>query len=99
MTRAGWWRKLAAPRHRRLQTVILLDSVAEHWFDALSGGVRRDESNARQKCMLSFQGTCGQWVPKSRRPGPWHAYNTELGPGAYVHGLFLARPSLWPRPA
>src|SRR3954447_17581330 len=31
----------------RLQTVTLLDAIAEHGFDALFGGARRDEERAR----------------------------------------------------
>src|SRR5512142_1927109 len=33
----------------RLQTVTLLDAVEEHRFDALFGGARRDEEQARAK--------------------------------------------------
>ena len=33
----------------RLQTVTLLDTIAEHRFDALFGGARRDEERARAK--------------------------------------------------
>ena len=33
----------------RLQTVTLLDAIAEHGFDAAFGGARRDEERARAK--------------------------------------------------
>src|SRR6478735_6808664 len=33
----------------RLQTVTLLDAIAEHGFDAAFGGARRDEDKARAK--------------------------------------------------
>ena len=47
----------AGPRGRRvrgrsrnpLQTVTLLDAIAEHRFDAVFGGARRDEERARAK--------------------------------------------------
>src|SRR4051812_7942159 len=37
-----------APRNR-LQSVTLLDAIAEHSFDAAFGGARRDEERARAK--------------------------------------------------
>src|SRR5918997_4805610 len=37
------------PSRNRLQTVTLLDAIAEHRFDAAFGGARRDEERARAK--------------------------------------------------
>src|SRR3954468_19797918 len=37
------------PSRNRLQTVTLLDAIAEHRFDAVFGGGRRDEEKARAK--------------------------------------------------
>src|SRR5687767_6087180 len=45
----GRVREQAGPRASRnpLQTVTLLDAIAEHRFDAVFGGARRDEEKAR----------------------------------------------------
>src|SRR5713226_10131175 len=49
----------------RLQTVTLLDALAEHGFDAAFGGARRDEERARAKeRVFSFRDDFGQWDPK-----------------------------------
>src|SRR3712207_1135624 len=53
------------PSRNRLQTVTLLDAIAEHGFDAAFGGARRDEERARAKeRFLSFRDDMGQWDPK-----------------------------------
>jgi sulfate adenylyltransferase subunit 2 len=50
----------------RLQSVTLLDAIAEHQFDAAFGGGRRDEDKARAKeRILSFRDRFGQWEPRS----------------------------------
>ncbi len=62
------------PRASRnaLQTVTLLDAIAEHGFDAAFGGARRDEERARAKeRVFSFRDEFGQWDPKSQRPELW----------------------------
>ena len=48
---AGRVQDATGPRASRnpLQTVTLLDSIAEHKFDAVFGGARRDEERARAK--------------------------------------------------
>src|SRR5216110_1849484 len=44
----------------RLQTVTLLDAIAEHGFDAVFGGGRRDEEKARAKeRVFSFRDEAG----------------------------------------
>jgi sulfate adenylyltransferase subunit 2 len=55
------------PSRNRLQTVTLLDALAEHRFDAAFGGARRDEERARAKeRVLSFRDELGQWEPRAR---------------------------------
>lgn len=64
------------------QAVTLLETIAEHGFDALMGGARRDEEKARAKeRIFSFRDEFGQWDPKNQRPELWHLYNTRLFPG------------------
>src|ERR1700731_4441052 len=61
----------------RLQTVTLLDAIAEHGFDAAFGGARRDEERARAKeRIMSFRDDFGQGDPKRQRPEPWTLYNS-----------------------
>ncbi len=60
----------------RLQTVTLLDTIAEFRFDALFGGARRDEERARAKeRVYSFRDDFGQWDPRNQRPELWNLYN------------------------
>jgi sulfate adenylyltransferase subunit 2 len=69
----------------RLQTVTLLDAIAEHRFDAAFGGARRDEERARAKeRILSFRDDMGQWEPKSQRPELWNLYNGRIRRGEHV---------------
>jgi sulfate adenylyltransferase subunit 2 len=69
---------VTGPRASRnpLQTVTLLDSIAEHKFDAVFGGARRDEERARAKeRVYSHRDSFGQWDPKNQRPELWGIYN------------------------
>jgi sulfate adenylyltransferase subunit 2 len=69
----------------RLQTVTLLDAIAEHGFDAAFGGARRDEERARAKeRVFSFRDEFGQWDPKSQRPELWNLYNGRIHKGENV---------------
>jgi sulfate adenylyltransferase subunit 2 len=69
----------------RLQTVTLLDAIAEHGFDAAFGGARRDEERARAKeRIMSFRDDFGQWDPKSQRPELWNLYNGRIKKGEHV---------------
>jgi sulfate adenylyltransferase subunit 2 len=69
----------------RLQTVTLLDALAEHQFDAAFGGARRDEERARAKeRVFSFRDDFGQWDPKRQRPEPWNLYNGRIRKGEHV---------------
>ena len=69
----------------RLQTVTLLDAIAEHGFDAAFGGARRDEERARAKeRIMSFRDDFGQWDPKDQRPELWNLYNGRIHKGEHV---------------
>ena len=69
----------------RLQTVTLLDAIAEHGFDAAFGGARRDEERARAKeRIMSFRDSFGQWDPKDQRPELWNLYNGRIHKGEHV---------------
>jgi sulfate adenylyltransferase subunit 2 len=75
------------PRSSRnqLQTVTLLDAIAEHKFDAAFGGARRDEERARAKeRVFSFRDDFGGWDPKSQRPELWNLYNGRIKKGENV---------------
>ncbi len=75
------------PRASRngLQTVTLLDALAEHSFDAAFGGARRDEERARAKeRILSFRDEFGQWEPQGQRPELWSLYNGRIRKGEHV---------------
>jgi sulfate adenylyltransferase subunit 2 len=59
-----------------LQTVTLLDALAEFKFEAALGGARRDEEKARAKeRFFSHRDRHGQWDPKQQRPELWGLYN------------------------
>ena len=59
-----------------LQTVTLLDALAEFKFEAALGGARRDEEKARAKeRFFSHRDRFGQWDPKNQRPELWSLYN------------------------
>jgi len=75
------------PRASRnqLQTVTLLDAIAQHGFDAAFGGARRDEERARAKeRIFSFRDDFGQWDPKNQRPELWNLYNGRIKQGEHV---------------
>ena len=62
--------------------MTLLETIAEHGFDACIGGARRDEEKARAKeRIFSFRDEFGQWDPKAQRPELWDLYNTRVHPG------------------
>jgi sulfate adenylyltransferase subunit 2 len=68
-----------------LQTVTLLDAIAELGFDACIGGARRDEEKARAKeRIFSFRDAFGQWDPRRQRPELWSLYNSRLDPGEHM---------------
>jgi sulfate adenylyltransferase subunit 2 len=73
------------PSRNRLQTVTLLDAVAEHGFDSLFGGGRRDEEKARAKeRIFSHRDGFGSWDPRNQRPELWSLYNGRLRRGEHM---------------
>jgi sulfate adenylyltransferase subunit 2 len=75
---AGRVADVQGPRSSRnpLQTITLLDAIAEHRFDCVFGGARRDEERARAKeRVFSHRDEFGQWDPKQQRPELWGLYN------------------------
>jgi sulfate adenylyltransferase subunit 2 len=72
------------PSRNRLQTITLLDCTAEHGFDAMFGGGRRDEEKARAKeRIFSHRDGFGQWDPRNQRPELWSLYNGRKHPGEH----------------
>ena len=75
----------------RLQSVTLLDAIAEHQFDAAFGGGRRDEDKARAKeRILSFRDRFGQWEPRAQRPEPWNMLNARIRTGEHLRAFPLS---------
>jgi len=75
----------------RLQSVTLLDAIAEHSFDAVFGGGRRDEDKARAKeRILSFRNTSGQWDPHQQRAEPWAMLNPRIHRGEHLRAFPLS---------
>ena len=67
-----------------LQTVTLLDAIAEFKFDAAMGGGRRDEEKARAKeRFFSHRDEFGQWDPKNQRPELWNIFNGKKRMGEH----------------
>ena len=75
----------------RLQSVTLLDAIAEHGFDAAFGGGRRDEDKARAKeRILSFRDRFGRWDPRAQRPEPWDLLNARIRKGEHLRAFPLS---------
>ncbi len=73
------------PSRNKLQTITLLDALAEFKFDAAFGGARRDEEKARAKeRIFSFRDEFGQWEPKKQRPELWNLYNGKISQGENI---------------
>jgi sulfate adenylyltransferase subunit 2 len=84
---AGRVRDVSGPRSSRnqLQTVTLLDAIAQYGFDAVFGGGRRDEERARAKERIySHRDEFGQWDPKNQRPELWSLYNSRHHRGEHL---------------
>ncbi len=76
------------PSRNALQTVTLLDALAEFNFDCAVGGARRDEEKARAKeRFFSFRDRFGQWDPKNQRPELWNLYNGLKNPGEHFRAF------------
>lgn len=85
---AGALQERADGTRNPLQTVPLLNTIAEHRFDALFGGARRDEDRARAKeRILSLRDEFGQWDPRNQRPELWNLYNGRHRPGQHVRAF------------
>jgi sulfate adenylyltransferase subunit 2 len=68
-----------------LQTQPLLDAIAQHKFDSVFGGGRRDEEKARAKeRIFSLRDEFGAWDPRNQRPELWNLYNGKHRPGEHV---------------
>jgi sulfate adenylyltransferase subunit 2 len=67
-----------------LQTVTLLDALAELRADAAIGGARRDEEKARAKeRFFSHRDRFGQWDPRNQRPELWNLFNGRKSEGEH----------------
>ena len=59
-----------------LQSVPLVETIAERGYDAVLGGARRDEERARAKeRIFSIRDSFGGWDPRRQRPELWDLYN------------------------
>ena len=68
-----------------LQTVPLVETIAEVGYDAVLGGARRDEERARAKeRVFSVRDSFGGWDPRRQRPELWDLYNAEKLPGENI---------------
>ncbi len=68
-----------------LQTVPLVETIAEVGYNALLGGARRDEERARAKeRVFSVRDSFGGWDPRRQRPELWDLYNGATLPGENV---------------
>jgi sulfate adenylyltransferase subunit 2 len=68
-----------------LQTQPLLDAIADHRYDSVFGGGRRDEEKARAKeRIFSLRDEFGAWDPRNQRPELWNLYNGRHRPGEHV---------------
>lgn len=68
-----------------LQTVPLVETIAEVGYNAVLGGARRDEERARAKeRVFSVRDSFGGWDPRRQRPELWHLYNGATLPGENV---------------
>ncbi len=82
---SGKLRERADGTRNPLQTVPLLDAIADNKFDAVFGGGRRDEEKARAKeRIFSLRDEFGQWDPRRQRPELWNLYNGRHKPGEHV---------------
>ncbi len=85
--RAGRVADVTGPRasRNRLQSVTLLDAIAEQRFDACIGGARRDEERSRAKeRIFSVRDDFGGWDPRAQRPEIWDVYNARVRPGEHL---------------
>ncbi|MBC3185797.1 sulfate adenylyltransferase subunit 2 [Corynebacterium sp. zg-331] len=68
-----------------LQTVPLVETIAQQGYDAVLGGARRDEERARAKeRVFSVRDSFGGWDPRRQRPELWSLYNAAHLPGENI---------------
>ncbi|MEJ6020283.1 sulfate adenylyltransferase subunit CysD [Corynebacterium sp. H113] len=68
-----------------LQTMPLVDTIAERGYDAVLGGARRDEEKARAKeRVFSVRDSFGGWDPRRQRPELWGLYNGRHAAGENI---------------
>lgn len=68
-----------------LQTVPLVETIADLGYDAVLGGARRDEERARAKeRIFSVRDSFGGWDPRRQRPELWDLYNGGKLPGENI---------------
>lgn len=68
-----------------LQTVPLVETIAQAGYDAVLGGARRDEERARAKeRVFSVRDSFGGWDPRRQRSELWDLYNAEKLPGENI---------------
>ncbi|AKK03760.1 sulfate adenylyltransferase subunit CysD [Corynebacterium epidermidicanis] len=68
-----------------LQTIPLVETIAERGYDAVLGGARRDEERARAKeRIFSVRDSFGGWDPRRQRPELWNLYNGGHLPGENI---------------
>lgn len=68
-----------------LQTVPLVETIADRGYDAVLGGARRDEERARAKeRIFSVRDSFGGWDPRRQRPELWDLYNGGKLPGENI---------------
>src|SRR6195256_6617334 len=91
--RAGRVVEETGPRASRnaLQTVTLLDAIAEPPLYPAFAGARRDEERARAKeRILSFRDEYGQWEPQRQRPEVWNLYNGRVPQRGDARGVLTS---------
>lgn len=84
---AGRVREESGPEASRnaLQTVTLLDAIAELSIDACLGGARRDEEKARAKeRIFSVRNAFGEWDPQRQRPELFDLLNGRIAHGEHL---------------
>lgn len=68
-----------------LQTVPLVETIADRGYDAVMGGARRDEEKARAKeRVFSVRDSFGGWDPRRQRPELWGLYNGRHAAGENI---------------
>jgi sulfate adenylyltransferase subunit 2 len=73
-------------RNKRLQSVTLLDAIAEHRLRRLHRrrAARRGEGAGQGTRVLASATNWGQWDPKNQRPELWNLYNARVHKGEHM---------------